>query len=437
MRKYTSNFAQAHGTETENGFAAAAQPALADRPAGGSGSHQRLRLSFLFLAGFQLVLIGVSLLGWLQLENSYQRAMRSQQLWHARRQKITELESVAASSKMPGMEDFNSDDWRDGRQTMRYGANIFMARADAFAQDLARSEDALSQSMLPTARSLSDQMQATLEQADKVFAAFEAKDRKQFAAEMLYTDRIYRRVLLAVGELRTSAFESESSELKQQTLVAGRVRTWSFTLAVIAALLALALIKYAWGLQRQLLADEAQLTKHRSALEARVQEATVELRDEATKLNRAESAIRRSEAHLAEAQRIAHFGTWEWDVRSGEMFWSDETYRLLGFAPNSRPAHFEALLQKVSPTDREHMVHAFQESVARRVPLRTECRIHRPHGGDRVLLLQGEIENDESGNQFIAGFTLDITDRKLAQELMERQAHEAVAAAAQYRRPIT
>jgi hypothetical protein len=133
-----------------------AQSGLTDGLAsGGSGSHQRLRLSFLFLAGFQLILIGVSLFGWLQLENSYQRAMRSQQLWHARRQKITELESFAASSKMPGMEDFNSGDWREGRQTMRYGANIFMTRGDAFAQDFARSEDAPSQSMLPTARSLS------------------------------------------------------------------------------------------------------------------------------------------------------------------------------------------------------------------------------------------------------------------------------------------
>jgi PAS domain-containing protein len=436
MRKYTGNFARAHGAEPENG-SAAAQPALADGAAsGGSGSHQRLRLSFLFLAGFQLVLIGVSLFGWLQLENSYQRATRSQQLWHARRQKITELESFAASSKMPGMEDFNSGDWREGRQTMRYGANIFMARADAFAQDLAHSEDALSQSMLPTARSLSEQMQATLEQADKAFTAFEAKDRKQFEAEMLYTDRIYRRVLLAVGELRTSAFESESSELKQQALVAGRVRTWSVTLAVVAALLALALIAYAWGLQRQLVADEAQLTMQRAALEARVQESTAELRDEASKLNRAQSAIRLTEAHLAEAQRIAHFGTWEWDARSGAMFWSDETYRLLGFAPNSRPANFEGFIQKVSPTDHDHIVRAFQESVARRVPLRTECRIRRPHAGDRVLLLQGEIENDENGSESIAGFALDITDRKLAQELMERQAHEAVAAAAQYRRPI-
>ena len=202
--------------------------------------------------------------------------------------------------------------------------------------------------------------------------------------------------------------------------------------------MALALIKYAWGLQRQLLADEAQLTKHRAALEARVQETTAELRAEASKLNRAQSAIRMTEAHFAEAQRIAHFGIWDWDARSGEMFWSDETYRLLGFAPNSRPAHFEAFLQKISPTDHDHVVHAFQESVARRVPLRTECRIHRPHGGDRVLLLQGEVENDQNGNHSIAGFALDITDRKFAQELMERQAHEAVAAAAQYnRRPIT
>jgi PAS domain-containing protein len=436
MRKHNGDFAPVHSAEPENG-SASAQPVLVDgRTNRGSGSHQRLRLSFLLLAGFQLVLIGVSLFGWLQLENSYQRATRSQQLWHARRQKIAELDSFAALSKMPGMEDFNSGDWREGRQTMHYGANLFMARADAFAQDFAHSEDAISQSMLPTARSLSEQMQAALEQADKAFAAFEAHDRKQFEAGMLYTDRIYRRVLLAVGELRTSAFEFESSDLQQQALAAGRVRTWSIALALVAALLALGLIAYAWHLQQQLRADEAQLAMQRAALKARVQESTDELRDEASKLDRAQSAIRMTEVHLAEAQRIAHLGSWDWDVRSGEMFWSDETYRLLGLAPNSRPANFEAFLQRISPTDRDRILRAFQESVAKRVPLHTECRIQRPHASDRVLLLQGKIENTQNRSESIAGFALDITDRKLVHELMERQTQEAVAAAAQYRRPI-
>jgi PAS domain-containing protein len=435
MGKHTGNFARVHSAEPENGIASA-QPGLTDAHAsGGSGSHQRLRLSFLFLAVFQLVLIGVSLFGWLQLENYYQRATKSQQLWHARRQKITELENFAASSKMPSLEDFNSDDWREGRQTMRYAAGIFTDRADAFVQDLAHSQDGPSQSMLPTAHSLSEQMQATLGQADKAFAAFEAKDRKQFAAEMLYTDRIYRRVLLAVGELRTSAFEFESSELKQQALLAGRARMWSVILTVFAALLALALIAYAWGLQRQMMADEVQLATQRTVLEAKVQESTAELREEASKLSRAQSAIQLNQAYLAEAQRLAHFGTWDWDARSGQMFWSDETYRLLGLAPNSRPANFEVFLQKISPMDHERILRAFQESVARRVPLRTECRIPRPHASDRVLLLQGEIENNESGNESINGLALDITDRRLVQELMERQAQEAVAAATRYGKP--
>src|SRR5208283_815495 len=113
----------------------------------------------------------------------------------------------------------------------------------------------------------------------------EAHDRKKYEAELLYTDRTYRRVLLAIGELRTSAFEFESTDLKQQALAAGRVRTWSVALAVVAALLALALIAYAWRLHRQLLADEAQLSMQRTALEAKVQKSTAELRDEASKLD--------------------------------------------------------------------------------------------------------------------------------------------------------
>ena len=52
-----------------------------------------------------------------------------------------------------------------------------------------------------------------------------------------------------------------------------------------------------------------------------------------TERKEAEEALMRSEANLADSQRIAHLGTWEWDIVTGEVWWSDETYRIHGFDP--------------------------------------------------------------------------------------------------------
>ena len=66
----------------------------------------------------------------------------------------------------------------------------------------------------------------------------------------------------------------------------------------------------------------------------------------------AEEAIRRSEAYLAEAQRICHTGSFGWKVSSGEIFWSDETFRIFEGDPKAKPT-LEFALSRVHPDDRE------------------------------------------------------------------------------------
>ncbi|MDR3764288.1 MAG: PAS domain-containing protein [Acidobacteriota bacterium] len=393
--------------------ATAKQAALVAGPAGSNQSfHRQLNLSFVLLAAFQLLLIGISVLGWLQFQNSYLQTMKTEQIWHERRQKITELETFASLTTMPGMEDFHSGDWVDDRESMNRAARSFMTKADAFAQELANSKDAPSQSMLPTVRALSGQMQATLDESDKAFAAFSAHQENQFEAETFYTDRIYRRVLISVADLRQNAYDFEANDLKEQALAAGRMRVRSFALVVTFSLLALILVAYARSLHRRLRVDEERLKQQRAALEARVEESTAELQEGVMKLLHAQSAMQKIESRIAEGQRLAHFGDWEWDVRSGGMSWSDETYRLLGREAQSQTASLEAFLQSVSPEERDGLRQAFQQSAANRVPLHAECRVATDDGGERILLMQGISGDGQDWSDSIAGFVLEINGGK-------------------------
>jgi PAS domain-containing protein len=75
-----------------------------------------------------------------------------------------------------------------------------------------------------------------------------------------------------------------------------------------------------------------------------------------TKRQVAEDAIRRSEAYLAEAQKLSHTGSFGWMVSSGEIFWSDKTFRIFERDPKTKPT-LEFALSRVHPDDRE-LVHS-------------------------------------------------------------------------------
>src|SRR6202022_4362223 len=81
-----------------------------------------------------------------------------------------------------------------------------------------------------------------------------------------------------------------------------------------------------------------------------VQRALREAR-ERMELSRAAVALRRSEAYLTEAQQLSHTGSFGWNVSSGEIYWSDETYRIIGFDRSTKPT-FERVYQRIHPDDR-------------------------------------------------------------------------------------
>ena len=148
-----------------------------------------------------------------------------------------------------------------------------------------------------------------------------------------------------------------------------------------------------------------------------------------TERRQAEEQLRQSEAGLVKAQRVAHLGSWEIDLITGEMHWSDEMYRVFGFAPGEVVLTREILTEATHPQDREIVPEAIRTAVEKRQPFNVDHRVLHPDGEVRFVQAQGEAVFDPAGKPSkIVGTSLDITERKLAEEALRERARELVAA---------
>ncbi|MBW4520278.1 MAG: PAS domain S-box protein [Scytolyngbya sp. HA4215-MV1] len=127
----------------------------------------------------------------------------------------------------------------------------------------------------------------------------------------------------------------------------------------------------------------------------------------------AEEKLRQSEERLLQAQRIAHIGSWEFDIATQKIIWSEELFRIYGLEPTGpTPTYLEWQRKNVSE---DMAIHAdvIQQAITQRTPYEIEHRIIRPDGSIRYLLSKGEPVLNAQGQVIqLVGTGLDITDRK-------------------------
>jgi len=135
---------------------------------------------------------------------------------------------------------------------------------------------------------------------------------------------------------------------------------------------------------------------------------------------RTEEALRKEEERLAEAQRIAHLGNWDWNIVTNELLWSDEVYRIFGLTPQEFGASYEAFLESVHPDDRELVKEAVNRALRDpNVRYSIEHRVVRPDGLRRVVHERGEVTFDNSGKPIrMLGTVHDITEHKRIEEVL-------------------
>jgi PAS domain S-box-containing protein len=140
-----------------------------------------------------------------------------------------------------------------------------------------------------------------------------------------------------------------------------------------------------------------------------------------TKRKRMEDELRRSEANLADAQRIAHIGSWSTDLLNNYLFWSDEVYEIFGISKAQFGANLESFINAIHPEDRQLVQAAADAAFWHGAPYNIEHRIITRTGFEKVVCELGEVTFDESGQPIrMTGTVQDITERKLSEEALRQ-----------------
>jgi PAS domain S-box-containing protein len=153
--------------------------------------------------------------------------------------------------------------------------------------------------------------------------------------------------------------------------------------------------------------------------------------EERINLIRAEEALRRSEAYLAEAQKLSHTGSFGWDVSSGKIYWSQETFRIFGYDPPAEPT-LELVFRRTHPEDRALVRQIVDRVSQERKHFDFEHRLLMPNASVKYLRVVGRPSNDQLGSFEFMGAVMDISDLKRAEEMRGAMARERELLAQQH-----
>jgi PAS domain S-box-containing protein len=139
---------------------------------------------------------------------------------------------------------------------------------------------------------------------------------------------------------------------------------------------------------------------------------------------RAEDALRRSQAYLAEAQRLSNTGSFGWSVATGEILWSEETFRIFQYDRTTKPT-MELIFQRVHPEDAAYVKQTIETASINGEDFEHEYRLVMPDDSFKEVHVVAHALRDRAGIEFV-GAVMDVTERKRAEEAL-REAQSNLA----------
>jgi PAS domain S-box-containing protein len=138
----------------------------------------------------------------------------------------------------------------------------------------------------------------------------------------------------------------------------------------------------------------------------------------------AEEELRRSEAFLAQGQRISHTGSWRWQVATGAVSWSKEHFRVFGYDPETDTPSHSLFMERIHPEDRGPFEQLLNRAVRDKSDFENRYRIVLPDGSIKFLRSVGQALVSSSGELEFIGTVMDVTDLKRAEEMQIAIARE-------------
>jgi PAS domain S-box-containing protein len=148
-------------------------------------------------------------------------------------------------------------------------------------------------------------------------------------------------------------------------------------------------------------------------------EAVLTIANDVTQARPATEVLKRSEARLAAALRIARLGSWELDLadlenlENNQLYWSDETFRIFGMKTDQTPSAKDFFFNSVHPADRQRVKDTVGQAIREKESYATEYRIVLPDASERVVAGRAEVVADANGRPVqLRGIVVDITQRQ-------------------------
>jgi PAS domain S-box-containing protein len=129
--------------------------------------------------------------------------------------------------------------------------------------------------------------------------------------------------------------------------------------------------------------------------------------------------LEESEKGLAEAQKMAQFGNWDWDLVTDKIYWSAEIYRIFGRNPQELLPNYNEFLDYIYPADRDYLDKVIKKALDGK-PYNIDRRIVLPSGEERVIHVQTKVTYDEKNIPIrIRGTVQDITQREQTEKALQ------------------
>lgn len=144
-----------------------------------------------------------------------------------------------------------------------------------------------------------------------------------------------------------------------------------------------------------------------------------------TERKRSEEQLHRRDTLMTETQHLVHLGSWDWDIGTNSVAWSDELYHILGLKPDDLVPTYEAFLERVHPDDRALVTETIDKAYGDHQPFTLHHRVVRPDGSVRFLHARGVVIEDQSRKpQRLLWTGLDVTDSIQHKEELRQSAQK-------------
>ena len=334
--------------------------------------------------------------------------------------RIAALEGAASEVDLPANDVFADHDVAGERAKLEVAKRKFRKQIVITRFDVRRDPKAVME-----VDQVERAIDPVLQGSEEVFRLFAAGQVVRAAAVMTRTNRAYAMVRKEIEDVRVRLRELQLEDFRTQRQQARILQIANGGGLAVMALLVIGLFAYGRRLDREVLTS-GEREQYVDTLQKREEE----LRQAIAERDARGEELEQKQVLLTQAQQMAEMGTWELDLRTDRLWWSDELYRLIGLDPRTVPASRDLFLEKIVEADRERAKNTPDQALSERTSYSHEYRVVRSDGSERILHGVGRVDVDDDGKPVrMLGVVQDITERKWAEEQLLRQ--EAQLAEAQ------